>query len=78
MYRITDEKGIYYNVVPRGLYGDVSTDIHMRETDEKNITNFMYEEIRAFKRTAETLGLSKADVEDIFCNNACKLFGIKF
>ena len=38
MYRTT-EKGFYYNHVPRGLYGDVSADPHMIETDEKNITN---------------------------------------
>ena len=77
MYRVT-ENGVYYNVVPRGLYGDVSTDYHMRETDEKDITNFMYEELRAFKKTAEELSLSKQDVEDIMCNNGCRLFNYKF
>lgn len=75
MYR-TFENGIYYNNIPRGLYGDVSGDIHMRETDEKNITCFMYEELLAFKRAAETLSLSKSDIEDILCNNAAKLFNI--
>lgn len=75
MYRIT-ENGFYYNVVPRGLYGDVSGDPHMRETDEKDVTNFMYEELLAFKNCAQTLGLSKTDVEDVLCNNAAKLFNI--
>lgn len=77
MYRVT-ENGTYVNVVPRGLYGDVASDKHMRETDEKEVTNFTYEIIRGFKKTAEKLGLTKEDVADITCNNACKLYGIKF
>lgn len=76
MYRIS-EKGNYINVVPRGLYGDVSDDAHMRESDEKNITNFVYEIIRSFKRVAGDLTLTKADVEDIMCSNAVKLYNIK-
>ena len=75
MYRIS-ENGTYYNVVPRGLYGDVSNDPHMRETDEPNITNFLYEEIMALRKSAEELTLSKADIEDIFYNNAARIFGI--
>lgn len=75
MYRIS-ENGVYYNVVPRGLYGDVSNDPHMRETDEPNITNFLYEEIMAFRKSAEELKLSKADIEDVFYNNAARIFGI--
>lgn len=77
MYRIC-ENGTYINVVPRGMYGDVSDDPHMRETDETDITSFMYEELLAFKKCAETLGLSKQDVEDVMCNNACRLFDIEF
>lgn len=73
MYRIT-ENGTYINVVPRGLYGDVSYDSHMRETDEPDVTTFMYEELLAFKKCSEKLGLSKEDVEDILCNNAVRLF----
>lgn len=76
MYRIS-ENGVYYNVVPRGLYGDVSNDPHMRETDEKNITNFLYEEIMAFRKSAEELTLSKEDIKDVFYNNAAKIFDIK-
>lgn len=72
MYRIT-ENGVYYNVVPRGLYGDVSNEPHMRETDEENITIMYYEQIRAMKRVAEELKLSKSDIEDIFYNNAMHL-----
>lgn len=77
MYRIT-ENGNYVNVVPRGMYGDVSNDSHMRETDETDITSFMYEELLAFKEAATRLNLSKQDVEDIMCNNACRLFGVEF
>lgn len=77
MYRIT-ENGIYYNVVPRGLYGDVSSDPHMRETDEPGLTNFLYEELRAFRRCAQKLALNKKEVADILCGNAAKLFGIRF
>ncbi|MBQ4066472.1 MAG: amidohydrolase family protein [Clostridia bacterium] len=78
MYRICDEDR-YVNVVPRGFYGDVSGDPNMREVDDwSEMTTFMYEELRAFKKCAEELSLSKADVEDILCNNAANLFGIKF
>ncbi len=75
MYRIT-ENGNYINVVPRGMYGDVSNDSHMRETDEENITTFMYEELLAFKKAAEKLSLSREAIEDILCWNAVKLFNI--
>ena len=77
MYRI-NENGDYINVVPRGMYGDLTNAAHMRETDEKEITNFTYEIIRGFKKCAQNLSLSKNDVEDIMCNNASKLYGIKF
>ncbi|MBQ7715590.1 MAG: amidohydrolase family protein [Clostridia bacterium] len=76
MYRIVDN-GKYINVVPRGAYGDVSNDSHMRETDEKEITTFMYEELRALKRCASELSLSRSDVENIMYNNASGLFGYK-
>lgn len=75
MYRIV-ENGSYINVVPRGAYGDVSDDPHMRETDETDITTFMYEELRSFKRAAEILNLSREDVENIMYRNAAELFGI--
>ena len=72
------ENGNYVNIIPRGIYGDVSNDVHMRETDSKEITNFTYEIIRAFKRSCEDLSLSKKDIQDIMCNNACNLYKIKF
>jgi predicted TIM-barrel fold metal-dependent hydrolase len=76
MYRI-EEGGIYKNVVPRGLYGDVSGDKNMKETDEKDVTFFIYEELMAFKRAAERLKLTKTDVSDILYGNASKLFDIE-
>ena len=72
MYRIT-ENGVYYNVVPRGFYGNVSGEPHMRETDEKDITIMYYEQIRAMKRVAEEMQLTRSDIEDIFYNNAMRL-----
>ena len=75
MYRIT-ENGTYINVVPRGLYGDVSNDPHMRESDEENITTFMYEELLAFKKAAEKLSLTREEIKDVLCNNAVRLFNM--
>lgn len=76
MYRII-ENGIYVNVVPRGMYGDVSYDKNMKETDETDITTFMYEELIAFKRAVEELKLTAQDVEDMMCNNAVNFFGME-
>lgn len=72
MYRIV-ENGVYYNVVPRGLYGDLTGVEHMRETDETDVTTMMYEQIRALKRVATELHLSDNDVEDIMYGNAKRL-----
>jgi predicted TIM-barrel fold metal-dependent hydrolase len=49
------EGGRYINVVPKGLYGDVSADPHMREVegdDAERLTLFMYEEVQAFQQAA--------------------------
>lgn len=70
------EDGRYINIVPKGMYGDVSGDPNMRETDgsdAESLTFFMYEELRAFRRAAERLGLSRDDVEAICCKNGRKL-----
>ena len=69
MYRIVED-GVYYNVVPRGLYGDVEGQAHMRESDEKDITLMLYEQLLAFKRVALELKLSKKDIADVLYNNA--------
>jgi len=73
------ENGKYINLVPKSLYGDVSTASHMREVDGKEaeeLTFFMYEEINAFRIAAEKTGLSKKQCEDVFYNNAAKLLGL--
>jgi len=68
--------GIYVNLVPRGLYGDVSGDKNMGELDGKEaeaLSFFMYEEIKAMKEAAGELGLGKKDIEDIFYGNARRI-----
>ena len=70
------ENGVYVNLVPKGLYGDVSGDKNMREVDAvdaEKMTFFMYEEIDAFRRAAEATGLSRKDIEDVFYNNAHRI-----
>lgn len=67
------EGGNYVNLIPRGLYGDVSGDPHLREVDGKDadlLTFFMYEEIEAFRRAAMNTGLTKNDIEAVFYGNA--------
>lgn len=69
MYRITDEKGFYFNVVNKGDYGDVSADPHMKETAGEKITLMIYEQLRALKRCAFDMKLSDSQIEDImYCN----------
>jgi predicted TIM-barrel fold metal-dependent hydrolase len=73
------EGGRYVNLVPRGLYGDVSSDPNMRDVDppeSDRITFFMYEEVLAIKRAVERVGLSRADVESIFYSNAKRFLGL--
>ena len=77
MRRVT-KNGMYYNIIPKGLYGDASSDPHIIEyEDGSEITNFAYEEIKAFKRAAQELGLSKQDVEDAFYGNAARILNAR-
>ena len=76
MRRIT-ENGVYYNIVPKGLYGDVSGDPHMRESENEQLTNFGYEELRAFIKAAKHTGLTKEDINDIFFGNAARIFNLE-
>jgi predicted TIM-barrel fold metal-dependent hydrolase len=67
------EDGIYVNLVPPGLYGDVSGDPHMREVsvaEGETLSFFLYEELNAFRCAAEAVGLSRTDIEDVFCNTS--------
>ena len=75
MRRVTRE-GRYVNLVPRGLYGDVSGDPNMGELDgpaAARLTFFLYEEIDAFRRAALRTGLTPGDVADVFHRNAARL-----
>ncbi len=70
------ENGAYVNLVPRGLYGDVSDDRHMREVDGEQaeaLSFFLYEEIDAFRRAARAAGLTARDVKDVFHDNATRI-----
>ena len=71
--RRIERKSRYVNLVPKGLYGDVSEDTHMEEVvgrEAEKLTFFLYEEIDAFRRASERTGLSGSDIEDVFYNNA--------
>jgi hypothetical protein len=75
------ENGYYVNIVPKGLYGDISYDKNMREIcgwEGDQLTFFMYEEILAFRLAAIATGLSKNDIKDVFYNNAMKLLKNRF
>jgi len=77
MRRVCDQ-GRYVNVVPKGLYGDVSTDLHMREVEEpeaRQLTFFLYEEIAAFLRAGLKTGLKKDDIQDVFYRNSAEMLG---
>ena len=70
------EKGKYINLVPKGLYGDVSSDPNMREVSDieaEKITFFLYEELAAFFKAAKGCKLNKSDIEDIFYFNSKKI-----
>lgn len=70
------ENGNYVNLVPKGLYGDMSGDKHMREIegpDAEKLTFFMYEEIESMRLAAAAEGLQRADIEDMFYNNAVRI-----
>jgi predicted TIM-barrel fold metal-dependent hydrolase len=70
------ERGFYVNLVPPGLYGDISDDPHMRELgaeEGQKLSFFMYEELLAFRQAAQAMGLSDDQVADVFYNNAAHL-----
>ena len=70
------EGGTYINLIPSGLYGDVSGDKNMRELQGKesdDLSFFLYEEIRAMKEAVEEIGLGTSDVENLFYSNASRI-----
>ena len=77
--RRTCEAGAYLNIVPRGLYGDVSGDRNMREVDPPEadrLTFFMYEEILAIRQACERAGVGRKGVEAIFLGTAKRVLGL--
>jgi len=74
MYRIV-ENGDYYNIVPKGYYGNVDGQPHMREEENDKISLMVYEQLLAFKRSVSELRLNDSDVEKIMYGNAKKLCG---
>jgi hypothetical protein len=70
------EDGVYVNLVPPGLYGDVSGDPHMREVSSQEgarLSFFMYEELLAFRRAAEATHLSDVEIQDVVYDNAARI-----
>ena len=66
----------YVNLVPHGLYGDVSGDKNMGEVRgaaAAKLTFFLYEQILAFRQAAERTRLTAGDVADVFYRNAARL-----
>ena len=79
MRRICEE-GNYVNIVPEGMYGDVSQDNHMREVglpESEKLTFFMYEELLACKRATERFGATSDDIQRIFYRNAAEILDIE-
>ena len=75
MKRITED-GRYINIVPKGLYGVVSNDPHMREIDgeeSESLTFFIYEEIEAFRIAAQNTHLTKDEIKNVFHGNAQRI-----
>jgi uncharacterized protein len=70
------ENGSYVNLVPPGLYGDISGDPHMRAVspdEAEQLSFFLYEMLLAFRQAAEAVGLSPAGVEDVLYHNGARL-----
>ena len=77
--RRIEEDGVYKNVVPRGLYGDVSNDKNMKEVDSPEadeLSFFMYEIIDNFRKAAQRTGLKESDIEKVFWGNGAGMFGV--
>jgi hypothetical protein len=73
------ESGTYVNLVPRGLYGDVSGDTNMRAVDppqSEKLTSFMYEEVLAIRQACERAGVDRRGVEAIFHGTAKRVLGL--
>lgn len=79
--RRIEEDGIYKNVVPRGLYGDVSKDKNMKEVDPPEadeLSFFMYETMDNFRKAAIATNLSSDDLDKVFWKNGTEMFDVKW
>lgn len=79
--RRIEEDGIYKNVVPRGLYGDVSDDKNMKEVDSPEadeLSFFMYEIMDNFRKAAKNTKLSASDIDKVFWKNGTDMFNVKW
>lgn len=73
--RVT-ENGVYYNVVPKGLYGDLTGVPNMRETESADtVTLLLYESMAAFLRACRAKGLAQSSIDQVFYQNAARLWG---
>lgn len=73
----TVEHGAYINIIPKGLYGDVTGEAHMRETEGEEaaaLSFFLYEEINAMRRACEAVSASRGDINALFYDNAAGIF----
>lgn len=73
------ENGRYVNLVPPGLYGDVSGDPNMREVSAEEgsrLSFFLYEELEAFRLASADVGLGPRDIERVFYGNAARIIGV--
>jgi len=71
------ENGKYINIVPQGIYSGINEYPNMREAnqdEESEITFFLYEELHAFIQAGLLAGFNSGDFEDVFFNNAEKIF----
>jgi len=69
--------GKYLNLVPKGLYGDLSGEVSMGELPDllsEKLTLFINEEILACKRAVTACKMGRNDVENIFYNNSNNIF----
>ena len=63
----------YINLVPKGMYGDMTGVPHMEEVsgeEAEKLTFFLYEELLSFKRAAAKAGLKSWDVRAVMYENA--------
>ena len=75
--RRVERDGRYVNLVPRGMYGEVSADPNMGELDppeSDHLSFFLYEEIAAFRRAALRAGMGKDEINRVFRANGEALF----